>query len=375
MGELADRLADEDVPAEWRARQQSLNGETEVVTGPMKPVATDEELLRTFGYDPADIEVVGDISQWRKQLRDGSWRVSYFFKHRPRKTALDLPALYAAARKRVKPVAPSKSGRTLVVCLSDPQIGKTGSRGGTPELIDRLVEKREKLTAHARRVKPERTVLLEVGDLFENFESGGNPMFSNDLSLSQQMDLAATELLEFVKLLSRFAPVTVAGVPSNHTAWRAGKTQLGKPSDDLGLFVHRQVVKIAEAMNLPAEWVWPSTYDESVLVEVAGARIGMVHGNQFNSGGAVAWWAKQQHGGQPVAGADILVSGHFHKLTVLPTGRNPHTGRAKWWLQCPTLDAGSDWFRNVQGEDSDPGLLVFEVDDETGFDLQSLTVL
>ncbi|WP_286747646.1 hypothetical protein, partial [Microbacterium sp. 71-23] len=79
-------LADEvratvpDVPAEWRARQVVRGDEVEIVTGPIEPVATDAELLRSFGYDPAEIEVVGTINQWRKQLPDGQWRVSYFFR-------------------------------------------------------------------------------------------------------------------------------------------------------------------------------------------------------------------------------------------------------------------------------------------------------
>jgi hypothetical protein len=105
-----------------------------------------------------------------------------------------------------------------------------------------------------------------------------------------------------------------------------------------------------------------------------GTKLGMVHGNQFAKNGAINWWSKQQHGGQPVGSADILLTGHYHHLVVMPTGRNPHSGRSKWWLQAPTLDNGSDWFRNSAGEDSDPGLLVFDITEE-GFDLQSLVVL
>jgi hypothetical protein len=102
--------------------------------------------------------------------------------------------------------------------------------------------------------------------------------------------------------------------------------------------------------------------------------LGMVHGNQYSPGKAVEWWSKQQHGAQPVGGADVLITGHYHHLVVQPTGRSARTGRAKWWLQAPTLDNGSDWFRNIAGDDSDPGLLTFDVTGD-GFELQSLTVL
>ncbi|KQR94178.1 MAG: hypothetical protein J0I33_00050 [Microbacterium ginsengisoli] len=374
-------LADEvratvpDVPAEWRARQVVRGDEVEIVTGPIEPVATDAELLRSFGYDPAEIEVVGTINQWRKQLPDGQWRVSYFFRSRPRSAKLDLPALAAAARRKPRPaLRPVESGPVTVAVLSDPQIGKTGSRGGTPELLERLEVKKAALARHLRDRKPARTVLAEAGDLFEGFESGGNPAFTNDLSLAQQMDMAGLILFDFVSILRRHGHVDVLGVPSNHTAWRSGKRQLGRPGDDFGLHVHRHVERLARAHGFDVDWHLPGQHDEAVTLDVLGTVLGVVHGNQYRAGRAVEWWRGQQHGGQPVGAADVLVTGHFHSLSVMPTGRNPYTGRAKWWLQAPTLDNGSDWFRNLTGDDSDPGLLVFDIT-ERGFDLQSLTVL
>lgn len=372
---FSEKLSRAGVPEEWQARHVIRGDEGELVTGPIKPVENDEQLLREFGYDPDEVEIVGKIGQWRKQLPNGEWRVSYYFQHRPKSSSLDLPALYQAAKK--KPRArkiESRSPETFVVALSDMQIGKTGSRGGTPELIERLIEKRERLESRLKARKPERIVLAEVGDMFEGFESGGNPMFTNDLSLAQQMDMAGTELYEFLQVLVKYAPVDVVAVPSNHTAWRNGKQNLGNPQDDLGLFVHQQVKKVAEAAELDVSWTFPAPYDEAVIVDVRGTMLGLVHGNQFAPSGAPLWWAKQQHGGQPVGAADVLVTGHYHCLTVIPSGRNPYTGRSKYWLQCPTLDNGSDWYRNKAGQDSDPGLLVFAIDDD-GFNLQSLEVL
>lgn len=362
------------VPDEWLARQVIRGDETETVTGPIAPVANDAELITSFGYDPDEIEIVGTINQWRKQMPDGEWRVSYYFKHRPKTSSLNLPALYAAAAKKPRTQLAATSGPVTVVVLSDAQVGKVGARGGTPELIDRLVEKRAKLSAWLSQRKPSRTVLAEAGDLFEGFESGGNPMFTNDLSLSQQMDLAGREVFEFVSLMHRHGHVDVLAVPSNHTAWRSGKQQLGRPSDDLGLQVHRFVEREARAAGMDATWVFPGEYDESVTIDVAGTVVGLVHGNQYPPKGAPLWWARQTHGGQPVGAADILVAGHYHHFYAEPNGRNPYTGRSKWFLQAPTLDNGSDWFRNKAGDDSDPGLLVFDIDDN-GFNLQSLTVL
>jgi hypothetical protein len=362
-------------PEEWQARHVIRGDEGELTTGPIPPVATDNDLLIQFGYDPEEIEIVGTVNQWRKQLKNGEWRVSYYFKHRPKTTSLDLPALYqAAGKKKQRPARGARTQKTLVVALSDMQIGKTGSRGGTPELLERLHETRARLEVLLEDVKPEHLVLAEVGDLFEGFESGGNPAFTNDLSLAQQMDMASTEVYEFVKLMERYGPVDVLCVPSNHTAWRNGKQNLGNPQDDLGLFVHQQVEKVAKAAGLNASWHYPAPYDEAIIHQVRGTVLGVVHGNQYGPGAAPTYWAKQQHGGQPVGSADILLTGHYHVLTVIPTGRNPYTARSKWWLQAPTIDNGSDWFRNKAGQDSDPGLLVFAIDDD-GFNLQSLAVI
>src|SRR5690554_6794062 len=372
MGSLADRLVS--VPSEWQP-QSTWDGNTgTVTTGLIEPTEKHEELLRQFDYDPDKVRIEGTVNQWRKQLADGTWRISYFFKVASRATELDLPALYATARRKPrKPFTNAPTGRVTVPVLADVQADKTGSRGGTPELVDRLVEKREKLAALLKVRKPDSTVLAEAGDLFEGFESGGNPMFTNDLSLAQQIDLAATEVYEFVTLMARHGRVDVMAVPSNHTAWRRGKQTLGRPSDDLGLLVHRQVAKVAHAAGLDAHWHFPRDYDESMILDVNGTTLGLVHGNQYAPGGAPLWWGKQQHGGQPVGAADILIGGHYHQLNVLPTGRNPYTGRSKWFLQAPTLDNSSDWFRNTAGDDSDPGLLVFDVTSD-GFDLSSLTV-
>jgi hypothetical protein len=348
------------------------------------PITDWTDVFRRFNLDPDVFEVVDDTvrcSTWQqsKRTENGDRDVidlySYRAQFRRRSTHHDLPALYATARRKPAPrLVTASSGKTSVPVIADVQAGKVGSRGGTPELIDRLSEKRALLTAELKRRKPDAVFMPDINDLFENFESGGNPMFTNDLSLSQQMDLVATELYEFVKVAARFGPVTLACVPSNHTAWRRGSTNLGRPGDDLGIFVHKQVEKVAKAAGLDATWQFPPMYDESMVVDVRGTKVGLAHGNQFRPGKAPEWWAKQTHGGQPVGAADILITGHYHHLSVLPTGRNPHSGRSKWWLQAPTLDNGSDWFRNIAGDDSDPGLLLFDITDD-GFNMQSLTVL
>lgn len=352
-----------------------------------KPLTDFSDIFRQFGRDPEHFVIVDDTVRMRswqqsKGLEDGTRSTvtlySYsarFRKKRPEDEAFDLPALYASANfaesVRINSMA---SDRTTVVVWSDPQIGKTGSRGGTKELIERSNEKRALLAAELRRRSPKATVLLDGGDGIEGFESGGNPMFTNDLSLTRQLDLYGTELMEWIKVLLPHGEVRVVGVSSNHAAWRNGKQNLGRPGDDLGLFMHRQVERVVEAAGLPVSFVRPLEHDESVAIDVDGTKIGLVHGNQFNSGQAVQWWEKQAFGAQAVASADVLVTAHYHSFGAGVAGRNPSTGRQRWWLGAPTLDNGSDWFRNTAGRDSDPGVLIFDVTPD-GFDLGSLAIL
>lgn len=367
-------------PEKYRqhAEYDTETGKGTGATGPVRAKITDErQMLELAGFDPEAFRIVGKIAQWTKTHHGKDDTYSFFFQVEKTtdEEAPDLPALYAAARR--KPTAQVKTtptNRVTVVALSDVQAGKVDHRGGTPELIDRLETMRHKLAAHLKARRPAATVLAEVGDLFEGFESGGNPLFTNDLSLAQQMDLASTEVYRFVEVMHRHGRVDIVTVPSNHTAWRRGKQNLGRPGDDLGLFVHRQVARVAQAAGIDAHWTEPDMYDESVAIDVLGTRVGVVHGNQFQPGAAVTWWQKQQHGGMPTATADILLTGHYHHLTVMPSGRNPVTGKSKWHLQCPTTDNGSAWFRNIGSGDSDAGLLVFDIT-EDGFDLQSLTIL
>lgn len=348
-----------------------------------EPVTDWSDMFRRFNLDPEVFEVVGDtvrMSNWQqsKRTNDGDRDVvnlySYRALFRRKAAAIDLPALYAAVRRtKLKPVKPAGES-TLVVAWADTQVGKVGQRGGTPELVERLERKRAALAAHIKTRKLTDFVFVDVGDAIEGFENVASQMFTNDLSLPQQIDLSAVEMWKTLELLAGFGEVGAVAVPSNHGAWRSGKQSLGRPSDDWGLAIQQRLLHESVLIGLPISFHQPDTWDESVSVNVRGTVLGVHHGHQSACDQMPKWWAGQQHGAQATADADILLTGHYHHLRVLPTGRSQRTGKSKWWLQAPTLDNGSDWFRNKSGDDSDPGLLVFEINDE-GFDLSSLTIL
>lgn len=342
------------------------------------------ELIREAGEDPEDYNVTIDkISKW--QIFSGEWRTSYKIKLEKKHNTveLDLPTLFAEVRAVMRFKVPEKvsrhTNRTLVVPFADLQAGKVGSRGDSKDLIERVTEKRYKLEEYVQRQNCDEALFLDGGDVVESFENTAQQGFTNDLSIMDQLDLAGTLEQEFISMLAaNHSKVIVGGVPSNHGAWRAGKNILGRPGDDWGLFLIKQIQK-AYKLNTAdyghVEFIYPDEWRKSLNIEVQGIGVGLVHGEDSSLAQMENWWAKQVHGASPVAESDILITNHYHTLGIKPSGRSLRTGKQKYWLSTPTLDNGSDWWANKSGSDSDPGLMAFVVDSELGLDLQSLTIL
>jgi hypothetical protein len=197
-----------------------------------------------FNLDPNEFVIADDtvrMSSWQSSKRtdDGDrdlvWLYSYSarFTRKTAESKIDLPALYAAA-KNASPVAqPLNNDRATVIVWADPQIGKTGSRGGTAELIARSTVIREKLDALLGERSPSKILIADAGDGIEGFESGGNPMFTNDLSLSGQLDTYGTELFEYINVAHAHADVTVAAFPVTTLPGGAGNRTSDAPATTL----------------------------------------------------------------------------------------------------------------------------------------------
>jgi hypothetical protein len=331
------------------------------------------------GLDPDEVEVAGDVQVrgWDSPVSGGDVvRMHYYRLTLRRRTAADrqdfasLVTLARKARRKPKPSV-DRPRQATVVGYADPQTGKVASRGGTPELLERVNASLGLLEAYCDEMDSDVAYLLDAGDAIEGFENTAQQGHTNDLSLPRQVEVASDILFEFTELLAkRHDSVVVAGVGSNHCRWRKGKEPLGLPGDDWGVHMLRQMRK-ALALNESyshVSVVWPDEHEETLALDVCGTVVGLAHGHQVNRPEQIPdWWAKQTHGGQNIAHASILVTGHFHSFETKATGRDPWHRREKRWFQCPTLDNGSDWYRHRAGSDSDPGLLVFTVT-EDGWD-------
>lgn len=364
-----------DAPVGWKPAVEFNGSEGEATTN---GVATGdkpnfEEFLIDAGFDPEEIEIVGEPRTSRWQRYDGEWLTAYKFRFRKVNAKIDLPLLYSEAKrtKRTK-VKPQPGNKALVVLWSDLQVGKVASRGGTKELIERIHDKVEDLVAFAKKEKVTRVVFCDVGDTIENFGNAANlaQLQSNDLSIMAQVDLAATLAWETLKRLAAIGEVTYASVGSNHCQWRVSKQRVGTPTDDWAIYIGRTLARLSQEVGLGIKFLEPNRDDESLIVDVFGDnfhRLGLAHGHQANRPEAVPnWWKAQAFGNQPVAAATILASGHFHHLRVQEIA-STERGSSRYWIQAATLDNGSDWFRLTSGEDSQPGLVCFVLEEQKEF--------
>jgi len=333
-----------------------------------------DEFLIEAGFDPATIEVVGDLRTSRWQRYDGEWLTSYRFHFRRVGAAKDLPLLMEEAKRRVKlkPIA-AAGNRALVVLWSDLQVGKVDHRGGLTEFLERVALMQARLVDLVKREKPSRIVFADLGDTVEGFDNkaSANQLQSNDLSIMEQVDLATTYAWQTLKQLVTLVPdVTYISVGSNHCQWRRNGEQIGKKTDDWGIFIGRQLARLAGEQALPIRFIEPKAHDESLCLDVFGDgfhRLGIVHGHQAGRPDAVAdWWRKQAFGRQPVSDASVLCHGHFHHLRVTELGSTLNGG-SRFLVGAATLDNGSNWWRTTSGEDSVPGLVCFTLEQGVDF--------
>jgi hypothetical protein len=360
-------------PKDFRPSLEFDGNEGTATTEGLPEAPNFDEFLAERGYSPDEYEIVGTprTSQWQRW--DGEWLTAYRFHFRRKVTDIDLPTLYAQA-KRTKATAkrtkPKGSGRVFVICPADFQIGKHGSRGGHEESIARIHASYARIEEKLKAGNYDHIVILDMGDIVEGISNKADmeQVASNTLSPMQQVDLSAALIWDLVKIASKYAPITYGSVASNHCQYRVQKQTVGRPGvDDWGVVILQQLRRLATEVGLPVErWLIPQPHDEGFAFDVFddGSHIlGAIHGHQVARPDAFQlFWTKAVFNDSYLAAATLMVSGHFHHhRTEQFSGTE---GRERWWVQASTLDNGSDWYTRTQGAggDSTPALTCFELE-------------
>ena len=266
-----------------------------------------------------------------------------------------------------KPRPALEKGETLVVCMADLQVGKTGSGGGTEDTV-RLVRRAINDIADDALLtgRYERIVLSDVGDSTEGFWNVAAQAQTNDLSLTDQIRTVQRLYAEALKTLAPLCEsLYYVAVPSNHCAVRTGpgkNSRANAPDDDFGTMISKNIEDIvADREGFEhVKFFRPEKWEEAVTVDAAdGTRIGFTHGHLAGSQSKVPGWFRDLAFGRKsgLCDARILVHGHWHNFAV------SQVGDARWIISCPSADRGSDWWTNISGDSTRPAILTFEARD------------
>lgn len=272
----------------------------------------------------------------------------------------DLQPIFA---EPVTPAADVKSQSTVVVVVSDLQIGKTDRGGGTKETVRRVRSTVARIADHVDG-RYRKVILVDCGDSTEGFSNTVSQAQTNDMPLTYQIRTAQALLADTLRTLVPAAPeITYVAVPSNHCQVRTGigrSNRASFPGDDYGLLIANNIREIiaGRAGYEHVEFEAPEGRLESLVVRAAdGTIMGVTHGHAAGAKSRVADWFRGQAFGC-VAGmerARVLLHGHWHSFSVQTVGDSRQI------ICAPTADPGSSWFQNASGDTSTPSLLTFEL--------------
>lgn len=354
-------------PEQWRARaeydEQGGFLITPAVSEGNLPGA--EDALREQGLDPAEWRVTS-VRKGRWQKYDGDWLESMRVNVVPVVTVatpdFDLEQLVTEVSKW----RPSKAQRvtagsgSYVHTGADKQLGKKAASGGTDQTVRRILAGTDASVERLARLRKYglslgTVVLPEVGDHVEgNVSQGGRlqGQAASDLGQTEQVRLARRLLLAQVKA---FAPlvdrIVVPVVNGNHD--EVTRQIAADPADGWNVEI-ASAVQDACAEN-PAlahvEFRFPASGHQTLTVNIDGIMLGLLHGHQHN-GNIETYLSKQMLGQTALGGADIWLSGHYHTFKTQDIS-------SRLWLQAPTVDPGSDWYKDKAGSQSNPGVLTF----------------
>lgn len=353
-------------PEDWRPRMDVDDAKGGFVVSSARSgveLPDARAILEEFELDP-EAWTVTSVRRGKWQKYDGDWLESMRVNIVPASGVLAQQLDVEQLIDEMKKWRPERGTKTQTgsaaysVFPSDQQIGKKTGSGGTQQSIDRIlaltgaaVEHFEGLTRMG--VSMGTVVLGLPGDHVEgNVSQNGRlqGLAASDLGLTEQVRVARRLLLAQVKALAPLAErMIVPVVNGNHD--EVTRQVAADPADGWNVEIAAAVQDIcAENPALQhIEFRFPSSGHQTLTVDVNGTMLGLFHGHQ--AGRDVTKYLSGQAAGQTALGmADVWVSGHFHNYKCQDVAH-------RLWVQCPTTDPGSEWFRDRAGMESKPGLL------------------
>lgn len=375
----ARKVSEVKPPAALKPGNEWTGEEVEVTSDPYdSPNPNWDDVLRGAGYNPDHYEIVEPvkIAQWDAQTADGiqtMWSYKFGVKEKVEAYKYDYADLVREVKKhrKLKKEDLPEGDDFFFAVLNDWQIGK-GDGHGLKGTVNSILDAIDLVENHIRDLRKSGSklgtlVVAVLGDMIENCE-GHYPSqtFTIEANRRQQIRICRRLIRDAICRWSKmFGEVIVLAVPGNHGENRNGSgrsfTTPGD-NDDVGV-----VEQVADILSSNPDAYGHVTFiipeDEVYLVyDFGGTVMGFFHGHITKGGSDPRkklhdWWADQIFANSPLADAKILLTAHYHHLSVIDYGVRVH-------MQAPAMDGGSEWWENLGGGRSRPGILTFVIDDE-----------
>ncbi len=322
--------------------------------------------LDAYGLDHEDWEITGfKVSEWTMSNGEKGVSTRFLFGRvrdaGPTTVRPPIDELLASIENyQPNPSIRMEGEYGFIVGIGDMQFGKIdgdGVEGTLKRTVEYINQAADLLIDYGRRFPIGHVHIAWLGDHVEGFVSqGGANTWRTSLTMSEQIRLTRRvmlhALLAFTDSASR---VSMTAVPGNH----------GEPQRIGGKGVTRYddshdtecLIAVADAAALnPAafghfEFYVPETDEMTVVLDVAGTRVAHVHGHQFRPGKHFDWWEGQAFHSPALHSADLLLAGHLHHEFIESSGK-------RLFIQVPSLESESTWYRHSRGTTGNPGLIV-----------------
>ncbi len=352
-------------PENWRSKMDVDDRTGGFVISQPRPAGEPQDarkILEDFDMDP-DAWSVTSVRRGKWQKFDGEYLESLRINIVPtgflEEDKLDAEKLVDEIKKwRPATGAKAQTGEGAYALFpSDQQIGKKTGSGGTEQSVERILQLTESSVQRFKGLTKMGlglgTIVLGLpGDHVEGIVSQGGRLQGqavSDLGLTEQVRVARRLLMAQIKAHAPLAErMIVPVINGNHD--EVTRQVAADPADGWNVEI-ASAVQDACAEN-PAlqhiEFRFPAPGHQTLTVDVNGTMLGLFHGHQSRD--PLKYLSGQAAGQTALGMADVWVSGHYHNFSTKDIGE-------RLWLQCPTTDPGSEWFRDRSGMNSKPGLL------------------
>lgn len=354
----------------------------DVTTGPVdQPIVAVSDwdgVLRHFGLDPSEFEIVDDtvrMSRWQQSKRTESgdrdvvWLHAYSARFRRISDRLpdgDLETIKANIAKwrpiRRTPGSGLGAPATFYTGWADWQLGKGeggGVEGTTQRVLDSF-EQAEKRVKELRRIgrNIESISVWNMGDPNEGCDSNyASQLFTVQLNRRQQLNLGLQLMLTGIRALAPLVEDFEFGtVLCNHGEWSRqgyGTKAVTDDSDNVGGYL-AETIRTVLADRPGFEHVrYAIPHDEMVMSTVmSGVPVALAHGHKAPTGSAkeIEFLRGQSIRLLRELGIEprLWMTAHRHHYEIKDYG--PWTR-----IQHPSMDYGSKWLTDSQGHWSSAG--------------------